>query len=272
MTTGGTETRIEVASGAQIAVEIVGEGDAVVLMHGLGGFKELWAESASALARGGWRAIAFDHRGHGGSTDVPAPWTIADLGGDLESLLDALGVERAFLVGHSMGGRVLFQFALDHPERVSGLVIVAAQSEPPHGWYRDVLANVQSATREKGLDGFREAFCAADELPARVDLDPEYGTWFANRFERNRAASIDVSLSAILGMTSLTGRLSEIAAPTLVVVGSDDRAFTDIAARYERVIPDCTVVVVADCTHYPMVDEQDAFTHALLTFLDANRP
>lgn len=107
-----------------LTVDDGGEGPAVVLLHGLGGAKELWSETLAALRVAGFRAIAYDHRGHGGSSDALPPWTIGDLADDLRQVLDGRGIERAAIVGHSMGGRAIFAFALRHPERIWALVAV----------------------------------------------------------------------------------------------------------------------------------------------------
>jgi len=254
-------------SGAMIATDVRGSGEPVIFMHGLAGFKELWTETIEALGERKWTTVAFDHRGHGGSSDQPIPWSIADLSDDLEMLVDDLSLERVWLVGHSMGGRVLFHFALAHPRRIAGLVLVGAQSEAPTGWYRDELAQVLRAVRNFGLDGFRLAFRDANELPERIDKDAAYSAWFFERFNRNRPRALETSLTAILDMPSLTARLSEITVPVLVVVGERDRAFTEIAQHYSSVIPSCTVVVVPGCTHYPMVDQPKHFGGILLDFL-----
>jgi pimeloyl-ACP methyl ester carboxylesterase len=112
-------------------LQLRGRGPAVIMMHGLAGSKALWSEFAETLAGHGFRAIAFDHRGHGRSTDAGRPWTIADLADEPASLMDSLGIERAALIGHSMGGRTLIEFAVSHPERVWAVVPVGAHSEAP---------------------------------------------------------------------------------------------------------------------------------------------
>jgi 3-oxoadipate enol-lactonase len=260
---------LAVQSGAQLSATVAGHGATVVFLHGLGGFKELWAESSSPVRQAGFQTVELDLRGHGDSTDSPMPWTVADLANDLTSALDLLDVQRACLVGHSMGGRVLFEFALTHPERIWGLVVVGAQSQAPSGWYRAELSRVRDAVRLDGIAGFCEAFRAAGELPERIDRDSAYASAFMHRFNRNREQAIEVSLGAILEMKNLTGRLGEIAVPTLVVVGAQDRAFTEIAKHYEQAIPNCHTVMVADCTHYPMIDQPLLFQQTLLKFLDS---
>lgn len=264
--------RLAAGVGVELAVRAVGQGPAVVLMHGLAGFRELWEDLLPPLAAAGFLAIAFDHRGHGMSSDVAPPWTIADLADDLLALLDQLAIQQACLLGHSMGGRVLFQFALAHPERLWALVPVGAHSEAPRGPYRQVLADVRTLTLRDGLPGFRGAFERAGEIPERVRHDPSFAAAYDAWFARNRAPMLVAALDAILAMPTLTPRLAEIAVPALAVVGERDGPFRELAAYYEQAIPRCRTVVVADCHHYPMTDQPAAFAEALLPFLQASRP
>jgi pimeloyl-ACP methyl ester carboxylesterase len=241
-------------------------------MHGLAGMKELWSEFSHTLATAGFCAIAYDHRGHGESSDVRPPWTIGDLADDLAAVLDALDVERACLVGHSMGGRMLFQFAVSRPARVWGLVPVGAHSEAPHSPYREVLQDVRDATQHGGLEAFRKAFEAAGEIPERGVADLDFAAQFNADFARNRPAMLVAALDAILSMPTLTPLLTALAVPTLSVVGDRDGAFREMAALYEQIMPSCRTVVVADSHHYPMTDRPAAFAACVLPFLQNVRP
>lgn len=258
---------IEVRLGSRLAVEDGGQGPAVVFLHGLAGFKELWSDILGTLRGAGFRAIAYDHRGHGESSDVPAPWTIGELADDLAALLDALGVERACIVGHSMGGRTLFQFALERPGRIWAVVPVGAHSEAPRSPYREVLAGVRDTTLREGLPGFRKAFEAAGEIPERVFSDPVFAQEYEAKFACNRASMLAAALDAILAMPALTPRLGEIAVPALAVVGERDAPFREPAAYYERAMPRCRTVVISGGHHYPMTDQPAAFAGALTRFL-----
>jgi 3-oxoadipate enol-lactonase len=263
---------IETQPALRLAVDDGGSGPTVILLHGLAGWKELWTETIAALRTAGFRAIAYDQRGHGESDDGDRPWSIGDLADDLAGLLDRLDIERACVVGHSMGGRALFHFALDRPERLWALVPVAAHSEAPRPPYREALAGVREATRRGGLAAFRAAFQEIGEIPERVGRDPSFAALYETRFARNRPAALVAALDAILAMPALTPRLGEIAVPALTVVGAHDEPFLELAAHYERAIPHCRTVIVPDCHHYPMTDQPAAFINSLLAFLDEVRP
>jgi len=111
---------------AEIALrDASSDGPAVVLTHGAGMDRTMWEAQAAALVEAGCRVILWDLRGHGESTLAPGTrFTGADALDDLEAVLDACRVDRAVLVGHSLGGNLSQAFARAHPERVSGLVVV----------------------------------------------------------------------------------------------------------------------------------------------------
>jgi len=120
---GTTHHQMEVGE-ASLSVYEAGRGPAVVFCHGFPELAYSWRHQLTAVADAGFRAIAPDQRGYGGSS---RPATITDydmahLTGDLVGLLDALDVERAVFVGHDWGGLVVWQMPLLHPERVAGVV------------------------------------------------------------------------------------------------------------------------------------------------------
>ena len=256
-----------VRSSQPLAATDSGTGDPVVLVHGLAGSRALWDRQIPALVAAGFRAIAVDLRGHGDSPSPRKPWSIDDFARDLLRLVDDLGIQRAALVGHSLGGRAAFSFALAHPERLAALVAVGAHSEAPSGPYRSVLERVRASAAEGGLAAFTDAFRDAGEIPLRATANGAASACYWKDFARNRPADLVAALDAILAMPTLTPRLGEIRAPFLALVGADDRPFLELAARYATLIPAARTHVVADCGHYPMVDAPSEFETALVQFL-----
>lgn len=117
-------SRIVRANGIDIAVREVGSGPAIVLLHGSPATAFSWRHQIRPLAAAGYRVIAPDLRGYGGS-GVPKEverYNTAHLTGDLAGLLDALDVERAVFVGHDWGGLLAWQMPLFHPDRVAGVI------------------------------------------------------------------------------------------------------------------------------------------------------
>jgi pimeloyl-ACP methyl ester carboxylesterase len=154
---------IAAPGGVTLAGEEAGEGAPVVLLHGLTATRRYVVMGSRALERGGHRVIAYDARGHGRSSPAPDPGAYAyeDLAGDLLAVLDDREVDRAVLAGASMGAHTLVRFALDHGDRVSGLVIVTPAFEPGREHDERALARWDSLARglrEGGVEGFVAAY------------------------------------------------------------------------------------------------------------------
>ena len=107
---------------AELYYESHGEGAPLILVSGLGGTASFWAPQVSEFARG-FRAITFDHRGIGGSTKSRIRYSVEQMADDVVKLMDALGIERAALIGHSTGGCIGAVIAIEHPGRLSSVVI-----------------------------------------------------------------------------------------------------------------------------------------------------
>src|SRR4051794_8189946 len=142
-----------------------GDGDAVVLLHGLTATRRYVVMGSRYLPTHGRRIVPYDARGHGESDPAPGPagYEYSDLAGDLEEVLDGLGIERAALVGASMGAHTALAFALSRPERVTGLIIITPAydggDQDLSSW--DALAD---GLESGGIDGFMEAWTPpADE-------------------------------------------------------------------------------------------------------------
>jgi pimeloyl-ACP methyl ester carboxylesterase len=149
--------------GVALSVSDDGEGPAVVLLHGLTASRRYVVMGSRSLERSGHRVIAYDARGHGRSSPAldPHAYQYADLGADLEAVMDACGIRRAVLAGASMGAHTLLWLALHRPERVAGVVVItpayvdARQADDPVRLARwDALSE---GLRRGGIDGFLTA-------------------------------------------------------------------------------------------------------------------
>jgi pimeloyl-ACP methyl ester carboxylesterase len=120
----GTVHQLVDTGEATLSVYEAGEGPAVVFCHGFPELAYSWRRQLPVVAAAGFRAIAPDMRGYGGSARPPATtdYDMAHLTGDLVALLDQLDIERAVFVGHDWGGLVVWQMPLLHPDRVAGVV------------------------------------------------------------------------------------------------------------------------------------------------------
>jgi pimeloyl-ACP methyl ester carboxylesterase len=166
---GVTELRVD-SGGASLSGEQAGEGIPVVLLHGLTATRRYVVMGSRILERDGHRVIAYDARGHGRSSPAPEPgaYGYPQLAGDLLAVLDRTGVERAVLAGASMGAHTLVGFALEHPERVAGLVVVTPSFDPdePDGGRLERWDRLSDGLRTGGVDGFLAAYGEPD-VPER---------------------------------------------------------------------------------------------------------
>jgi len=114
------------ARGLTLRYEQAGDGRPVILLHGMSNHCLAWAPQLDALAAAGWRAVLPDLAGHGRSDPVTGRTTTEDLAGDVVALLGVLEVAAAPVCGLSLGGMVAQQLLVDHPERVTGALVVSA--------------------------------------------------------------------------------------------------------------------------------------------------
>ena len=140
-----------------------GEGLPVVLLHGLTATHRYVVMGSTALQRGGRRVIAYDARGHGRSDPAPAPddYGYDALTADLVRVLDERGIERAVLAGASMGAHTLLRFALEHPDRSAGLVVITPAYDEHTYATEEGLARwdaLSEGLRTGGVEGFVEAY------------------------------------------------------------------------------------------------------------------
>ena len=209
----------------RLSCEEAGSGPAILLLHGLTATRHYVLLGSRSLERSGLRVIAYDARGHGESDrpEDPEAYEYSDLTGDLETVLDALDLDSAVLVGNSMGTHTAAAFALAHPERVRGLVLVTpAYTGAPPG--PDDLADwdrLATGLRADGVDGFLDAY-----RPAVAGRFSDTVTTFTRqRLERHHdLEALADALTVVPGSIAFEGleALAAIEAPTLVVGSRDD--------------------------------------------------
>ncbi|HVC55413.1 MAG TPA: alpha/beta fold hydrolase [Stellaceae bacterium] len=241
--------------GVSIHYEAAGDGPALLLSHGYGATCRMWDGQIAAFADR-YRVIVWDMRGHGQSGDPsdPAAYSTALTVGDMAAVLDAVGAERAIIGGLSLGGVMSLAFQLAHPERVRALLL--CDTGPG---FRNPEARRQWNER---------AFARARDLEAKGLA--ALGGGAETRFGRHRSA---VGLAgAARGMlaqhdSSLIDSLPQIAVPTQVLVGSEDRHFLAASDYMAAKIPGARKTVIADAGHASNLDQPDRFNAAVAAFL-----
>jgi 3-oxoadipate enol-lactonase len=251
-------------NGVGLAVEVRGEGPAILFVHGYPLDRTIWASQLEGLA--GLRRIAPDLRGMGRSDAPAAGYSMETYAADLVALLDVLDVEQAILCGHSMGGYVAFELLRRWPHRVRGLILVSTRAEgdtPEQKRGRDLAA---ATARERGAVAIADAM-----LPKMLAPGAPAETPAAGRIHRVMAATpvagIVGALSAMRDRDDSTALLPAIAVPTLVLVGDLDRLTPpDGAHRMAAAIPGARVVVIPGAGHLPPVEAPGMVTRLVGEF------
>ncbi|HEX8145837.1 MAG TPA: alpha/beta fold hydrolase [Pyrinomonadaceae bacterium] len=256
-------------NGTRLYYEARGEGPAVVLVHGGLNDSRLWDDQMGPLARR-FRVVRYDLRGFGKSAQPSGQFWPTE---DLRALLDFLKIEKATVVGLSLGGIVAADFAFEHPERVERLVFVGAglrgDRQPPDE--KSMAAYRALATG--GPEKYFETFLKADLL-AGLRERPQAR-------ERMRVMMLDnykalEQLRAGLPQSPeppTAERLGRINFPALVVVGSlDSKNLLNIADTLARGIPGARKVVIHGASHHPPVETPQEFNRVLLDFLESRKP
>lgn len=213
---------VSLRTGIEMRYERSGAGDPLVLVMGTTGSIGLWHSVTASFAEG-YDVIAFDNRGLGGSERGTGEMTVAGLAEDTAALLDALEVQRAHVVGWSLGSAIGQELALRHPDRV-GLLVLYGTWGRVDGFQRAVLSALRHPWTTRDMD---DAFTALGMAFSPQLLDsPDFSTMlerFAPLFpqtEEQVAATVE-QWDADLAHDTLD-RLEQIVAPTLVVVGEQD--------------------------------------------------
>ena len=218
-------------------------------LHGLVDDVSIWDRVAVPLGRLG-RVVRMDQRGHGTSDAPPGPYPREALADDVVALLDGRGIDRAVLVGHSMGGIVAMTTALEHPERVAGLVLLGTASqcsERVAQWYERIAV----AGEEGGAAGLARAIYG-DETHKRIAGDAR------------GIAHVTRTLKS-LHDDPLTPKLTHIGCPVLLLVGEKDHMGPHASEIIARALPEgrARLEVLPERGHWLHVEAPDAVIEAL---------
>lgn len=214
-------SRITASDGCNIRYETVGDGPAVVLIPGLGGDGRFFAPVMEQLSQR-FRLIAVDHRGAGRSDRPAGPYTIDRIAADVTEILDAEGLPRAHLVGHSTGGTVVQTLALDAPERVERIVI-SGSWPGPDARFR-LLFEARLALLEAGRPDIYQMFTHVLGYDAAWLAEHEAELAAAVPRAAEVLAPLDVAAARIRMLLAFdrSADLGRITAPTLVLGARDD--------------------------------------------------
>lgn len=257
--------------GQKIRYVEAGSGPAVILLHGLGGNSANWTLNINPLAAQ-YRVIVPDQVGFGQSDKPLINYRVGTYVDFLDRLYSELKIERATLVGNSMGGWIAALYTIAHPGRVERLVLVdAAGFAPPKGFDVKELAGLNPSTRE-GMRALASRVIYNKQL---YSSDDAIDLMLAQRMAAGDGYTIQSLIESIARREDmLDGRLSVIRKPTLLIWGRQDglTPLAQFGQRFKREIAGAKLIIFDQCGHVPMVEKAAEFNAALLKFLASTTP
>jgi len=242
---GSHSTRVAIAGEALVAGDRSAE-PVFLCLHGLVDDLSIWDRIAGELAERG-TVVRYDQRGHGAAGSPPGPYSRDDLAADAVAVLAALDIDRAVLVGHSMGGIMSMTTAVNHPDRVAGLVLIgttSAANAKAAAWY----SKIAQAGVDDGIDGLAETI---------------YGTGRQREIRGDAVGIAEVTRTLeALHTDPLTPHLAHVGCPALLLVGEHDPMGVKATAIVADAIADSTVEFVDGVGHWVHVQRPDAMLAA----------
>jgi pimeloyl-ACP methyl ester carboxylesterase len=261
----------------EIAYHEVGTGSPLVMLHGTGPGASGWSNFRVTVPAFSdrHRVIVPDLPRYGRSSKVPLTGPrLTVLSGIIARFFEAIGIERADVIGNSMGGQVAMKLAIDRPELVRRLVVIGSPPLGPsaigpspaeairliEGYYRGSGPSLEKMRQLLETLVFDRSFVTDAVVRDRYEatIDP---------------ATIEANKGPMWEKESLEGQLDRLAAPVLIVWGQDDRAAPlDIALRMIRELPDARLTVFSRCGHWAQVEHAAEFNAIVATFLAGEAP
>ncbi len=258
----GPEPETVDAGGKSLQYLLVGEGDPLVLLHGFGGDINIWVFNQETLAAE-HAVYAVDLPGHGASTKDIGEGDLDFFVGVLADFLDAVGVEKAHLAGHSLGGAIAGAVAKEHPARVSSLILIASAGLGEEINEEYIEGFIAANRRREMRDILRLLFANPDLVTRRLVQD-------VMKFKR--VDGVDEALRTVADKVFPDGRqadvpdLSELSVPILVIWGSEDQIIP--VDHTENLPSDARVEVLEDTGHMPQMEAAGKVNRLVGEFLD----
>lgn len=274
--------------GRRVSTLTMGKGPDVLLLHGLGGAKSSFFDIAASLSQR-YRVHALDLPGFGASSKPTiAPYSARWFAETVLAAMDDLGIERAHVVGNSMGGRIAIEVGLRSPDRVASLGLLCPAVAFVKRTYHPIVRLMRPElglvphrlARDKVADHFWNLFADSDSI------DPSMADVVVDEFQRIYAsaggriaflsAARNIYLEAPYGSNGFYGRLSKLEPLTLFVWGSHDRIIPPAFGRHvRRWLPSAEQVVLDGCGHVPQVEQAEQtgdLLEELFARADGQRP
>ncbi|MCV4342209.1 alpha/beta fold hydrolase [Pseudomonas capsici] len=254
--------------GCSLHYEEYGQGEPVLLLHGLGSSCQDWEYQIPALAEH-YRVIVMDARGHGRSDKPRERYSIKGFSADVEALIEHLHLGPVHIVGLSMGGMIGFQIAADQPGLLKSLCIVNSAPQVKVRSFGDLRQLIKRWTLARVVSMNTLGHALGKLLFPRPE-QAELRQKMAERWSRNDKRAYLASFDAIVGW-GVEKKLSRITCPTLII--SADRDYTPVALKeaYVRELPNARLVVIENSRHATPLDQPEQFNRTVLEFIASTK-
>ncbi|HEX9728370.1 MAG TPA: 2-succinyl-6-hydroxy-2,4-cyclohexadiene-1-carboxylate synthase [Gemmatimonadales bacterium] len=270
---------IRLRDGLRLHVRDRGRGVPVVALHGFAGPSDAWDAAVAGLSATR-RVVAIDLLGHGASdaAAVPDRYAMDNAIADVLDVMDALDLDRAAVVGYSMGGRVALAAACHAPGRIHALVLESASPGlPSDDERRDRRAADERLAADigaRGTEWFADHWSDLPLFETRQRLGPEVLAAVRRRLLANRPGCLAACLRGLGAgaQPPLWDALTRLTVPTLLLAGADDTRFVEIANRMHGLLPAAQVSVIEDAGHTVHLEQPAQWQRGVGTFLERHLP
>ncbi|MDR0360898.1 MAG: alpha/beta hydrolase [bacterium] len=232
----------------------------LLLSHGVIESSDSWGAVVPHLS-GRFSVLALDARGRGASPAPPRPFGYPELAADVEELAERRGLGHLFHAGHSMGGRVALEHALDHPGRVRAVAAVSARAEAPDEAGRRRLREQAERARRLGPD---------EAVGMWTQPEDAHYSRVREISARNSAEGTAMALEALASAEPLLPRLPGLRVPALLVVGDGDPSYVRSTRLMAEAIPEADVRILPGVGHFPNLECPELLAELLAEFLLAH--
>jgi len=254
--------------GVATGVDVMGEGPAVLFVHGFPLDRTMWQHLTATLT--GWRRIAPDLRGMGTSDEAATGYALGEYAEDLAELLNLLQVRDAVVCGFSMGGYVAFEFWRRYADRVRAMVLVNTRADPDDAEARSGRDRMIKVVKREGPVGMSDALVPRLLAPSSVDTMPTVVEHVRTMIARSPAGGVIGALQAMKARPDSTDTLAGIRVPTLVVAGKEDQIIPlERSEAMAEQIPGAQLTVIPGAGHLAPLEQPVATARVISEFLEA---
>jgi pimeloyl-ACP methyl ester carboxylesterase len=261
---------MRVASGnAEIYYEVEGDGIPLIFVEGLGYSSWMWMKQKKMSDT--IKIIIFDNRGVGKSSKPGNPYTVKEMCEDITSVANSAGIDKFYLLGSSMGGIIAQEYALNHENRLLGLILgetnTGVGSIMPG---KDVLKVLATPTNPNSIDDLRYRMSFAFSKHYLANNKEDFENFLQIRYsERNSDIKYMQQLAAIANFSSVD-RLGALSLPVCILTGDEDNIVPPENSRVlGNKIRNSTQVIIRKTGHLSMIERPDAFNRSVLNFINA---